>query len=253
LELRQVQLLHPLCMLWVASAFVVSALFVHTLSGLTILIFALITICCLTNTRIDNLLLSALKYWPIFLMTFVIHIMLSNRIAAYSIHGLVSNFMNTHVLDLAFFFTARMFLMVVAVALLFRVHPPQYYGQAVGRALSKLPFGRIFWTQLDLTGTLVLRFIPFLQDEAVRLKMALAARGLAPADRWRTRLTGFEKLLFPLIISSLRRADNTALALEARGFNPTIRRTYYHDSSLTLNGILLTFVFTVFCAAAPLV
>jgi energy-coupling factor transporter transmembrane protein EcfT len=41
------------------------------------------------------------------------------------------------------------------------------------------------------------------------------------------RLRVLEKQLFPLLVSAFRRADQTALALLARGYDPAIPRTQF--------------------------
>ncbi|HMD88119.1 MAG TPA: energy-coupling factor transporter transmembrane component T [Anaerolineaceae bacterium] len=73
-----------------------------------------------------------------------------------------------------------------------------------------------------------LHFIPFLAQAAERIAKAQASRG---AD-WGTHSGGlFQRvrqvfpLIVPLFLTSLRRAENLALAMEARGYGSQTRRT----------------------------
>lgn len=72
------------------------------------------------------------------------------------------------------------------------------------------------------------RFIPFLAQAAERIAKAQASRGA----EWGTRKGGLFKrvrqvvpLIIPLFLTSLRRAETMALAMDARGYGSPIRRT----------------------------
>jgi energy-coupling factor transport system permease protein len=73
-----------------------------------------------------------------------------------------------------------------------------------------------------------LRFLPLLAQEAERIAKAQAARGA----EWGTRQGNILKrirqvvpLLIPLFLTSLRKANNLALAMDARAYGTTNRRT----------------------------
>lgn len=79
-----------------------------------------------------------------------------------------------------------------------------------------------------MTIQVMLRFLPFLVLEAERIAKAQAARGA----EWGTRKGGLIRqvrqvlpLLVPLFLISLRKANNLALAMDARGYGTTPRRT----------------------------
>jgi energy-coupling factor transport system permease protein len=73
-----------------------------------------------------------------------------------------------------------------------------------------------------------LRFLPLLAQEAERIAKAQAARGA----EWGTRQGNFLRrikqiipLLVPLFLTSLRKANNLALAMDARAYGTASRRT----------------------------
>ncbi|MCD4674203.1 MAG: energy-coupling factor transporter transmembrane protein EcfT [Anaerolineaceae bacterium] len=92
------------------------------------------------------------------------------------------------------------------------------------------PLGRIGLPVEDLVLMIqvTLRFIPFLMQAAERIVKAQASRGAAwgkgsggPLRRARHILP----MIVPLFLTSLRRAENLALAMDARGYGAATERT----------------------------
>ena len=91
------------------------------------------------------------------------------------------------------------------------------------RVLNKI---RIPVHEIALMMSIALRFIPILGDEAERIKKAQTARG---ADFSSGGLIGRVKslvpILVPLFVSAFRRANDLALAMEARCYHGGEGRT----------------------------
>ncbi len=85
--------------------------------------------------------------------------------------------------------------------------------------------------ELALMSSIALRFIPTLAEEAQRIRLAQAARGGDVEARGRARLRALIALLVPLLIAVFRRADDLALAMEARGYRGEQGRTHWHQTS----------------------
>lgn len=87
--------------------------------------------------------------------------------------------------------------------------------------------------ELALMAGLALRFIPTLAEESERITRAQAARG---ADLRGSNLAGRLRagvaMLVPLLLSVFRRADQLAMAMEARGYRGEQGRTRYRQSRL---------------------
>ena len=75
--------------------------------------------------------------------------------------------------------------------------------------------------------SIALRFVPTLLDEARRIRDAQLCRGARLEGGLHHRVKGFSAMLIPLFASALRRADNLALAMEARGYRGGEMRTSY--------------------------
>jgi energy-coupling factor transport system permease protein len=106
--------------------------------------------------------------------------------------------------------------------------------------LSELTHGiesllRPFWRvglpahELALTFTLALRFVPTLAEELEKLLKAQAARGadIRLGSNPVQRVRHFLPVLVPLFLTTLRRGDALAEAMEARGYNGSLGRTQY--------------------------
>ncbi|MBC8447848.1 MAG: energy-coupling factor transporter transmembrane protein EcfT [Chloroflexi bacterium] len=92
----------------------------------------------------------------------------------------------------------------------------------VERLLTPLEWLRLPAHELALVFTIALRFVPTLALEMTRLAKAQASRG-ADFDRsggWRFLRTARQMLplVVPLFVTSLRRAETLALAMDARGY-----------------------------------
>lgn len=93
--------------------------------------------------------------------------------------------------------------------------------------------------------TVALRFIPTLLEESGRLMRAQVARGAdfsggSPLRRARNLVP----LVVPLFVSAFRRADELALAMEARGYRLGAKRTSMHEDSLFMLDWAVLFLVT---------
>lgn len=81
--------------------------------------------------------------------------------------------------------------------------------------------------EFSLMSMISIRFIPLLLEEGANLKKAQMARGADFEGNLIQRVRKTFPLLIPLFISSFRKADDLALALEARGFQSGEKRSSY--------------------------
>lgn len=93
---------------------------------------------------------------------------------------------------------------------------------------------------------LALRFLPIVQQEVEAVKSAHAIRGRASNSLIRHRFRLWQRYMFTVIVNGLRKAENTALAIESRGFGAYPNRTYTKQYHWTWTGALLNLLFLVF-------
>jgi len=90
---------------------------------------------------------------------------------------------------------------------------------------------------------MALRFLPMVQQEVDAVKAAHTIRGRASRSPFAHRFRLWQRYLFTVIVNGLRKAENTALAIESRGFGAYPDRTYVKDFHWSVLGILLVLIF----------
>ena len=96
---------------------------------------------------------------------------------------------------------------------------------------------------------MALRFLPVIQQEVDAVSAAHAIRGQATKSRISHRFHLYQRYLFTVIVNGLRKAENTAIAIESRGFGAYPDRTYVKDFHWTASGITLVVIFLLFGVA----
>lgn len=241
---------HPLCLFCGAVVFLACLVLVRRIEGLALMVGLWMVVMLSLRLRFAAVARGVFRLWPFLLLTGLFHAFLSGR-ESVELLGFFRIHVDFQSIASAAFFVGRLALILSVTIALFQLHPPQGYGSAVGRAFGRIKTGRSTLAQADLVISLTLRFIPFLEQEFRRIKLALSARGLNQSHGLIGRLRMLRTGLFALLINAFRRAEHVTLALEARGYDPQIVRTYWHVHPVKPAHIAITAVFIALCAAAP--
>jgi len=148
----------------------------------------------------------------------------------------------------AFFMAIRLMLLVMGTSLLTLTTSPISLTDGIENLLN--PFKRIGVPahELAMMMTIALRFIPTLLEETDKIMKAQMARGADfESGNILSRAKSLVPLLVPLFISAFRRADELAMAMEARcyrgGENRTrmkeLKRTGRDTIALVVTALLL--------------
>tara|TARA_Y100000589_G_scaffold35870_1_gene30043 strand:- start:191 stop:994 length:804 start_codon:yes stop_codon:yes gene_type:complete len=138
------------------------------------------------------------------------------------------------------FYCFRLLLVVIASALLTLTTSSVQITYAVERILRPLKIFRFPVAEFSLMLSISLRFIPVLMEEFQKLVMAQSARGASLVrGSIKQRFYSFSSLLVPLFNSALDRADQLAIAMEVRGFNPDSPRTSVHEYKFGTSDLLV--------------
>jgi energy-coupling factor transport system permease protein len=215
---------HPVSLLLGSVAFLGLLIIVQRPWGLFYLAAGFVFALLLLNFKLCPLVRGVWRIWPFLAFTFVLHAVLSSQFAKDRVGTAVFH-VTPDGLWLAAFFTIRLALIFSISVALFQSYPPQRYGREVGRLLSRIPFSQSVFAKIELIITLALRFLPFIEQEHHRLTLALASRGQTYTRSISGRLLTLRKVIYPLLLNAFRRADHVALALEARGYDPSVRQT----------------------------
>jgi energy-coupling factor transport system permease protein len=90
-----------------------------------------------------------------------------------------------------------------------------------------------------------LRFIPLMQEEVRKVKEAHLVRGFRPGAGVRGAVQNWQRYLFPVLASALRKAETTGIAMDSRGFGLYPYRTYVDDFQWSWSGLVLLGVVVV--------
>jgi energy-coupling factor transport system permease protein len=93
---------------------------------------------------------------------------------------------------------------------------------------------------------MALRFLPVVQQEVDAVKSAHAIRGRASRSPLQHRFRLWQRYMFTVIVNGLRKAENTALAIESRGFGAYPDRTFVKEFHWSTVGIVVLVIYLLF-------
>ena len=189
------------------------------------LVFLFILWCAITTKIGMKYMIKGLK--PIFfiiLLTFVLNLFLMQDGAT------LVKFAFIHItaggLKMALFIAVRLILLVLCSQLLTLTTSPIALTdglETLMRPLSKIGFPA---HEISMMMSIALRFIPTLMEETGKIRRAQMARGADfESGNLFARLKAMIPLLVPLFVSAFRRADELAMAMEARCYRGGAGRT----------------------------
>jgi energy-coupling factor transport system permease protein len=126
------------------------------------------------------------------------------------------------------------------------------------RATPPAALGRALMQNAGLRPTIafavssVVQFIPQLQDELRQLRMAHRLRGAAKISRLRAFASAprrYVGMIIPLLVGAVRRAQRSAISMEARGLTHPMQRTYLVGSHFGPADVTFTLVSVIVLGA----
>lgn len=147
------------------------------------------------------------------------------------------------------FMAIRLVLLIIGTSLLTLTTSPIALTDGIERLLS--PFKKIGVPahELAMMMTIALRFIPTLLEETDKIMKAQMARGADfESGNLINRAKNLVPLLVPLFISAFRRADDLAMAMEARCYRGGENRTRMKELKMGVLDGMTFVIFTVFAA-----
>lgn len=126
------------------------------------------------------------------------------------------------------FMSCRMLFMIMGASFMTLTTSPVALADGIERLLSPLKVVHFPAHEMSMMITIALRFIPTLMEEADKIKKAQMARGADfDSGGLKQRALALVPLLIPLFVSAFRRADELAMAMEARCYRGGEGRTAY--------------------------
>lgn len=126
----------------------------------------------------------------------------------------------------AFKMAYRLVLIVFASSILTLTTPPIKLTDGIEKLLNPLKVIKVPAHEIAMIMTIALRFIPILIEELNKIMKAQMARG-ANFDEGKLvqKVKSLIPILVPLFVSAFRRADDLAMAMEARCYRGDMNRT----------------------------
>ena len=151
------------------------------------------------------------------------------------------------------FMVIRIMFLIAGTSLLTYTTSPIQLTDAIERLLSPLKKLHVPVHELAMMMTIALRFIPTLLEETDKIQKAQMARGADfESGNLIARAKAMIPLLVPLFVSSFRRANELAMAMEARCYRGGDKRTRLRElkyTKLDLYGALAVAAFLVIIVA----
>jgi len=137
-------------------------------------------------------------------------------------------------IDVSIKLALRLSLLVITTSLLTLTTTPILLADAIESLMSPMKLVGVPVHEIAMMMTISLRFIPTLLDETEKIMKAQASRG-ADFDTGNIlqRAKSFIPVLVPLFISAFRRADEMAIAMEARCYRGSEGRTRMKQLKIT--------------------
>lgn len=176
--------------------------------------------------------------------TALIHLLTSNQGKLILDLGLINIY--SEGIEQAVLISLRLILIVLISSILTLTTSPLDLTFGLERLLTPLKYLKIPIHELALMMTISLRFIPILVEETEKVIKAQKARG-AELDRgsFKQRISALIASIVPMLINVFKRADDLAIALEARGYNSNTRRTRLNTAVFTWRDYLLFILVTL--------
>jgi energy-coupling factor transport system permease protein len=132
----------------------------------------------------------------------------------------------------AVFFSLRLVLFISVAFLMTLTNSPSELAEALAMMLKPLKRVGVPVHDLALILFIAIRFVPILFEEFTAIRNAQMIRGVAFTGSFVSRLKKTTYIILPVFVSAIGRADDLALAIEARGYKSGRNRTFYSHSRI---------------------
>jgi energy-coupling factor transport system permease protein len=129
--------------------------------------------------------------------------------------------------EAAVFFSLRLVLFISVAFLVTLTNSPSELAEALARLLKPLRRVGLPVNDLALILFIAIRFIPVLYQEFAAIRNAQMMRGVDFSGSLVSRLRKTTAIIIPVFVAAIGRADDLAVAIEARGYRSDRQRTNY--------------------------
>lgn len=186
--------------------------------------------------------------WFLIIFTFFLHLFVTKEGTV--LFEIFSFNIYSGALIQGFAISMRFFLLILVTSLLTLTTTPIEITDAIEGMLHPLKKVKFPVHELALMMSISLRFIPTLMQETEKISRAQASRGVDfRTGKIRERVKAVVPLLVPLFVSAFKRAEELAMAMEARGYQGGEGRTKLRELKIEKRDIAIYLLFIGVVAA----
>ena len=206
---------------YIAAIFFISSYFGYALTALLILALSLIS-----KIPITKIFKTVSRITVIVIITALLNLLFvkDGKVLAHWWIFTITDYGVNYAIMMAL----RLVFLVIGTSFLTLTTTPTELTDGLESLMSPLKYVKIPVHDVAVIMSIALRFIPTLMEETQKIMNAQKARGASfDTGRLYQRAKALLPVLIPLFVNSFRRADELALALDARCYNATEHRTKY--------------------------
>ncbi|MFD1363557.1 energy-coupling factor transporter transmembrane component T family protein [Lentibacillus salinarum] len=201
-----------------------------------------------TRIPIRYILKGLTPVWFLIGFTFILHLIVTNE--GVVLIDLLGFNIYSGALIQGFAISMRFFLLILVTSLLTLTTTPIEITDAIEDMLNPLKKVKFPVHELALMMSISLRFIPTLMQETDKISKAQASRGVDfRTGPIKERIKAVVPLLVPLFVSAFKRAEELAMAMEARGYQGGEGRTKLRELKLNKRDVMIFLLFILVVAA----
>lgn len=227
--------------------FIISLFLIESFTGFLFVVAFLTVTITISKVPVKFVIKGLRPILFIILITFIINLLMTPGRVIFTL-GFIK--ITEEGLRQAGFMAIRLTLLIMGTSLLTLTTSPIILTDGIESLLK--PFKRFGLPahELAMMMTIALRFIPTLMEETEKIMKAQKSRGADfESGNIISRAKNLVPLLVPLFISAFRRADELAMAMEARCYRGGENRTRMRQMKILKGDYVAAFVFAVYFAA----
>ncbi|NLK63481.1 MAG: energy-coupling factor transporter transmembrane protein EcfT [Tissierellia bacterium] len=227
--------------------FIISLFLIESFIGFLIVIVFLTVVITISRVPVKFVIKGLRPILFIILVTFIINLLMTPGRVVLTL-GFIK--ITEEGLRQAGFMAVRLILLIMGTSLLTLTTSPIILTDGIESLLKPFTKFGLPAHELAMMMTIALRFIPTLMEETEKIMKAQKSRGADfESGNIISRAKNLVPLLVPLFISAFRRADELAMAMEARCYRGGENRTRMRQMKISKGDYAAAFVFTVYFAA----
>jgi len=164
-------------------------------------------------------------FW-LFVFTFLIHLFFTEGRVIWQI-PITGWDITEEGMRFGFFYTLRIALLIILANFLTLTTSPMEFTDGLEKLMKPLKRFRFPAHEMAMMISIALRFIPILLEEVERIQKAQVSRGARFDGHVLKRIRSIVPVIVPLFVSTFRRANDLALAMDARCYRGDEHRSSY--------------------------